>query len=72
MIYEIRMETMVTVTVPIEADTRAQAEQGAMHDSVLPRYLVDVAPADGMPSNTSVSLDNKGWQLLDDGDEADG
>lgn len=67
--YMVRMETTAVITLPIEAEDRQAAEVDAMYSPTLPRHLVRIGPEGGLPDGTTVTLDNKGWQVLEEVDE---
>lgn len=69
--YTVTMQTTVTLTVPIVAESREAAEDAAMGDA-LPRYPVGVVLDVGCPEGADVSLANKAWEVVDeDEDEED-
>lgn len=66
--YTVEFVTNAYVSIPVEADTREEAE--AIADKMLTRHSVWAEVSDDLP-DAAVSIDGKGWEFNRDIEDDD-
>ena len=62
--YTVGFMTSAYVSIPVEADTREEAE--ALADKMLTRHSVWADISDDLPYGSAASIDGKGWEFQRD------
>lgn len=69
MIHTVEIHTVVTLTVDVEADSRADAVDRVLNGDALPRWPVSVTTDPACPPGAYAQLDNKGWEASGEDEE---